>query len=84
MEKMIVEAQQEGKDRFYVVVDRNGNFFAKSYSWIDAQAIASLPLIVDALKETLKQLEAPDCPVIPDQAMVHGRIYNALNASKGN
>jgi hypothetical protein len=35
----------------YVVVDELGNFFAKTYSSVDAAKIAALPTLIGALKE---------------------------------
>lgn len=49
----------------------------------NAILIANAPELLTALKETLKQLNAPDCPSIPDGAMVRGRIVNAINKAEG-
>ena len=58
---MHVEAMQEGKEKFYVVVDSNGNFFAKSYSWADATAIAALPMLIEAARAVADDWTRGNC-----------------------
>jgi hypothetical protein len=41
------------------------------------------PDLLAACKETLRQLNAPDCPAIPDGAMVRGRLVNAIEKAEG-
>ena len=49
----------------------------------NARLIAAAPELLEAVRETLRQLDAPDCPSIPDGAMVRGRLYNALAKAEG-
>ena len=39
--------------------------------------------LLEALEFALKALYAPDCPAIPDGAMVKGKIYSAISKAKG-
>ena len=49
----------------------------------NARLIAAAPELLEACIEALRQLSAPDCPVIPDGAMVRGRLYAAIKKAKG-
>lgn len=49
---MTVHELQENGETFYVVVDHNGNFFAKTYFRPDAVKIAALPELLDALNDS--------------------------------
>lgn len=42
--------------KHYVVTDRNGNFFAKTYSSTDARAIALIPELIEAIKLCQREL----------------------------
>jgi hypothetical protein len=54
---MHVEAQQKDGDKYFVVIDENGNFYAKSYSWTDATLIAAAPKLLDVLGKSLASME---------------------------
>lgn len=49
----------------------------------NARLIAAAPFLLAAHKETLRQLNAPDCPELPDGAMIRGRIMCAIAAAEG-
>lgn len=74
-------------NREYFVYGPDGNLVANCDGWINhtladkqanARLIAAAPELLEACIEALRQLSAPDCPVIPDGAMVRGRLYAAL------
>ena len=44
---------------------------------------AAAPDLLAACEEALRQLSAPDCPCIPDGAMVRGGLYNAILKARG-
>lgn len=45
--------------------------------------LAAAPELLEACKEALRQLNADDCPSIPDGAMVRGRLYSAIVNAEG-
>lgn len=49
----------------------------------NARLIAAAPDLLAACEEALRQLSAPDCPCIPDGAMVRGGLYNAILKARG-
>lgn len=49
----------------------------------NANLIAAAPELLAALEFTLAALYAPDCPTIPDGAMVKGKILNAIRKASG-
>ena len=42
-----------------------------------------MPELLEAAKEALRQLNAEDCPSIPDGAMVRGRLFSAISKAEG-
>ena len=75
--------QDQGEAGF-VILDRNGNFYARTYSSVDARLIAAAPMLLTVAEGALGYLEALPENARPDETWMAPLRAAILQATAGS
>ena len=74
--------QDQGEAGF-VILDRNGNFYARTYSSVDARLIAAAPMLVAALEDLLGPMDKKSIDILERVKNARAAIAQAKGESNG-